>query len=356
MKKLIVVLSFLTVLAVSIAVFAEDINLTTIMPTILRAKKGAIGNTFFSSVTLPNADIPASSLLVEGRVGIGTTAPSYKLDVQAGSSSVGMGVDVIGDASQPFASGTPAGEMFLTRSGGVAMALGLVGGGTPYGYLQVGHKTAAGNYYSLSLNPNGGNVGIGMINPGSALTVMGSIETQNSLATNPLLLYTTRPGNYGGNQIALGFRDEGSLTDNDEIWIGPNRAIGAPVGHIQLLAKYIDISTGATGYAKINGNNILTSSDITLKKDIVTIPNALDRVYALRGVNFRWKDKDSQSLHMGVIGQEVEKVFPEVITTDEHGKKYVAYESLVGALIEAIKAQQKEIEALKADVAKLKSR
>jgi len=128
----------------------------------------------------------------------------------------------------------------------------------------------------------------------------------------------------------------------DEININPTN--GRPGGVINLIA--------ANTY--YSGNLVQGSSDLSLKTDIATIPNALEKVCALRGVNFRWKDNIlDHSLHIGVVGQEVEKVFPEVVSTHE-GKKYVAYEALVGPLIEAVKAQQKEIDALRAEVAALK--
>ena len=57
-------------------------------------------------------------------------------------------------------------------------------------------------------------------------------------------------------------------------------------------------------------------SDSRIKKEIVTIPNALTKVAALRGVNFKWKDESKgTALRMGLIAQEVEAVIPEVIHT-----------------------------------------
>jgi len=94
-------------------------------------------------------------------------------------------------------------------------------------------------------------------------------------------------------------------------------------------------------------------SDARLKRDVVTVPDALQRVLALRGVNFKWKDShlDGDNLQMGLIAQEVEKVFPEVVHTanDKMGTKAVEYEHLVGALVEAMKelnsiVKQKDVE------------
>jgi hypothetical protein len=88
---------------------------------------------------------------------------------------------------------------------------------------------------------------------------------------------------------------------------------------------------------------VTANSDEKLKKNIKTIPNALDKVIQLRGVEFDRKDfKEHQ---IGVIAQEVEQVIPEVVYGVE--TKSVAYGNLVGLLIEAIKEQQDQINELK---------
>ena len=50
----------------------------------------------------------------------------------------------------------------------------------------------------------------------------------------------------------------------------------------------------------------------------------------------------------------MERVFPELVSKDEKGYRSVAYSNLVPVLVEAVKAQQKQIDALKADNAELK--
>jgi hypothetical protein len=55
-----------------------------------------------------------------------------------------------------------------------------------------------------------------------------------------------------------------------------------------------------------------------------------------------------------VIAQEVEWVYPDLVHTDAKWVKSVEYANLVAPLIEAIKEQQKEIDALKSEVANLK--
>ena len=95
--------------------------------------------------------------------------------------------------------------------------------------------------------------------------------------------------------------------------------------------------------------NITAYSDITLKKNIEVIPNALDKVLQLRGVTFDRKDIET-SRQLGVIAQEVEKVCPEVVSTNEDGIKSVAYGNMVGLLIEAVKEQQVQINKLQEKV------
>jgi hypothetical protein len=99
--------------------------------------------------------------------------------------------------------------------------------------------------------------------------------------------------------------------------------------------------------------NINSSSDARLKTNITTLTNSLDKVLSLRGVEY---DRvDNEGMHqIGVIAQEVEEVVPDLVSTDDNGMKSVAYGHIAPLLIEAIKEQQKQIEALKAEIAELK--
>jgi len=124
----------------------------------------------------------------------------------------------------------------------------------------------------------------------------------------------------------------------------------------------INNSTGITnlngtvnlnGLVNINGANIFSlfapishgHSDRRLKQNIHTITNPIEKVSALRGVNFEFiKDGKKQ---IGVIAQETGEIIPEVIGECPDGYKTVQYGNIVGLLIEAIKEQQKQIDELK---------
>jgi len=88
-----------------------------------------------------------------------------------------------------------------------------------------------------------------------------------------------------------------------------------------------------------------TTSDINLKKDIEVITDATDLIKQLNGVRFTWKANDRKSL--GVIAQEVEELFPELISErTDTGTKSVNYNGLVGVLIEAVKELSARVEEL----------
>ena len=91
------------------------------------------------------------------------------------------------------------------------------------------------------------------------------------------------------------------------------------------------------------------SSDKRLKDNIKPIEGALDKVSKLGGYEFDWNNKQDvyEGHDIGVIAQEVEAVFPELVTTRDSGFKAVKYEKLVSVLIEAVKELRAEVETLK---------
>jgi hypothetical protein len=95
-------------------------------------------------------------------------------------------------------------------------------------------------------------------------------------------------------------------------------------------------------------------SDLRLKKNIVALPNVLDKIKRIKGVTFDWKTDEfperglSENNQIGIIAQDIEKEFPQLVSTDSEGFRAVSYDRFVAVLLEAIKEQQKRIEALEA--------
>ena len=94
--------------------------------------------------------------------------------------------------------------------------------------------------------------------------------------------------------------------------------------------------------------DVIAYSDERVKENINTIDNSLEKVNKLRGVEFNKIGEDKKSI--GVIAQEIEKILPEVVRTDDKGMKSVAYGNIVGVLIEAVKELTTEVEQLKKEI------
>jgi hypothetical protein len=92
------------------------------------------------------------------------------------------------------------------------------------------------------------------------------------------------------------------------------------------------------------------------KTDIVPLKEALPLVQRLRGVRYRWTESGASDL--GFIAEEVGAVVPEVVSYAPNGvdAERVDYARLVALLVEAVKAQQAQIEADRAALDALRAR
>ena len=157
----------------------------------------------------------------------------------------------------------------------------------------------------------------------------------------------------GSSANGIRFRDEHNGTIRGYVYANNSNQIGF-------------LNTGANWSFKVDdsGNctatgNVTAYSDARLKTNVNTIDNALDIVDQLRGVSFDWIESGKHSI--GVIAQEVEKVLPELVITQEvtDGQteenpnpetkeiKSVDYGKMVGVLINAIKELRAEVDELK---------
>jgi hypothetical protein len=96
-------------------------------------------------------------------------------------------------------------------------------------------------------------------------------------------------------------------------------------------------------------------SDKELKKNIKELNNALEKLSKIRGVEFYWKKKGwSKRKQFGVIAQELQKVYPEMVIK-KHGYLRVNYQALIAPLIESVKELKKENEKLKKEIQTIKN-
>ena len=124
-------------------------------------------------------------------------------------------------------------------------------------------------------------------------------------------------------------------------------------GGTEITALTLDMS--GAGAATFN-NNVTAFSDERLKSDITTLKSSLEKVLQMRGVSYTRNDNVEGGEQIGVIAQEVEKFYPQVVLTanDEQGTKSVDYGRLTAVLIEAVKELSelvnRDITSIKKDI------
>jgi len=120
-----------------------------------------------------------------------------------------------------------------------------------------------------------------------------------------------------------------------------------------------DIAVGGnSSFNNATAASFTYNSDISLKKNITPLTNSLDKISQLQGYNFIWR-KDNRP-DIGVVAQDVQKIYPDLVHANQEGKLGVEYGNLVAPLIEAVKelrqqnitlqkrldAQEKQLEEL----------
>ena len=297
-----------------------------------------------------------------GNVGIGTTSPIEKITANGA---------VVSTASNSTGSTSGANRAILDfTSGGARIGhfRGTTAAGSGYasfytdstermridssGNLLVGTTSASTTTVGARLKPSGrgdftadgGNCSImnRLTNDGDILTFQKDGNGQGAIGTSGNNLAIHGAGS-GDDATGLMFVNSGStqrivpcqegFTLNDGI---------INLGHSSNRFK--------DGYfsGTVNAANFNTTSDATLKTNVETLSGSLDAVMSMRGVSFDWIE--SGKSEVGVIAQEIEEIIPDLVNTNEQGIKSVKYGNMVAVLIEAIKDQQKRIEALEAQL------
>jgi hypothetical protein len=278
-----------------------------------------------------------------GNVGIGTTSPGGRLDVQASGIST-------------FS------YYFKNSSGGYGGGVYNTGGNNTQLYL----ATSAGTENVL-LNSsgssyfNGGNVGIGTTSPSGKLHTVADTTSEDTAAIiqgtgvlgSGLHLAATGTNGRTWRLIStgtsstpgagtLGFYDSTAALYRFVINTGGNVGIGTTSPSYKL-----HVEGNTSGISIYASHDIAAFSDITVKKEVKRIENAIEKVKELNGYTYVRTDDETGTRRAGVIAQEVQKVLPEVVSANPDGTLNVAYSNMIALLIEGMKEQQKEIDELK---------
>lgn len=98
----------------------------------------------------------------------------------------------------------------------------------------------------------------------------------------------------------------------------------------------------------VKAQNFVTTSDRQLKENIHALEEnrSIEKILQLKPVTFNYKNDAEKQKQLGLIAQEVEKIFPDVVSKDSNGIRSIAYTQLNMYLLKAIQDQQREIKKL----------
>lgn len=291
---------------------------------------------------------------LDGNVGIGTPIPTSTLELERNDLS-----DLLIEFDHNEA--TMVSTNFMMGISGTGIE-------APYGDFYV--KSAGGAKVVIN---NAGNLGIGTTTPEKKLTVAGdtyiksgSLNVNNDADLGEGLILIGHSSSGGGDSIVQNNNASGNLRlwtgqKNTDIVFWTNYDDGHNVRMVVKNSGSVGIgTTNPTHRLHVNGavgaTEFVTLSDSRFKENVTTLNNSLEKVALLRGVEFEWKKDDlpdeiaNKGKEIGLIAQEVEKVLPQLVSTDNKGYKSVQYSNVVAVLIEAVKELKKENEDLKSRV------
>ena len=319
---------------------------------------------------------------VPNRLGIGTTSPYAELHISK---------DIDTDAAtknSDWHTDLSNSQLLLSGVSGTGINQRLAIGYETvhdYAFLQAADHNSSTTPKDIVLQPKGGNVGIGTTNPLATLDVGGAVrgdfETNNigiivaagppsdsvshDFTSSTAILRIT--GNNATNNLQFGVGDSGY---DYSPWIQASydnsSTITQDSGSKSILLNPLggNVGIGTTSPGErldVNGTVQATSfnatSDARLKDNIVPLNNPLLKIVQLQGVNFTWKKEDTNIINAGLIAQDIEKVIPEVVTTqnNEMQQKSVNYNGLIPYLIESVKTLSNDKEIMQQEIDNLKN-
>lgn len=219
---------------------------------------------------------------------------------------------------------TDDGKVVSTKSDSAYVGIGTKTPSSPFSVFQDGVPMSDTTFAVAAFDPKNPNKGVWL--GYDAYAVTGILGADSDGATASELAFWTHDG--------TAHAERARFTSKGNFGLG----IAAPdekfhvVGNLHVQGDYdCTLGTGSGGAS--------CSSDMRLKDNVVEMEEALDKILSLRAVEFDWntRSRTPGRKGMGLIAQEVQEVFPIIVSTDSEGYRKIDYAVLVAPLIGAVK-------------------
>ena len=236
-----------------------------------------------------------------------------------------------------------------------------------------GNEVMRLNNRTLELLANNGSTFIGesagISSTGAGNLAMGSEAMLNNSTGrfNVAIGYRAlRQNSTGQGNVAIGYNAGFNETGSNKLYID-NSNTNVPLIWGDFFSNIVNMNgklgvgivnpAAMTDEFEVNGNatviGLTQTSDRRFKKNITPLESSLSKVLSLNGVSYDWRIDEfperrfKPGSNIGLIAQDVQTLFPELVSTSRDGFLSVSYSGFTPVLIEAIKEQQNEIEELK---------
>ena len=249
--------------------------------------------------------------------------------------------------------------LYSTASGTVSTAMGEFTTASSYASTAMGLYSTASGAHSTAM-------GNGTTASGTNSTAMGAITTASGTVSTAMGVQTTASGKYstamGLKTIAQDYASTsiGTFnlyeTPNTNGFSYQNTAFVIGNGGFDGVGNYLDTDESRSNAFEVLFDGTTTiagdlniNSDARLKANIISLGATLSKLLQIDGKTYTMKKDANHKKKIGLLAQDIEKVFPELVT-ETNDIKSVNYQGLVPVLINAMKEQQDEIDSYKTEL------
>jgi hypothetical protein len=292
--------------------------------------------------------------------GDNSTAMGYETTASGlGSTAMGRRTIASGVYSTAIGSGTEASNydstamgFYTTASGLGSTAMGSYTTASDYGSTVIGQYNSSGSSAtsadSFSASAPAFVIGNGTASDATsdAFKVMfnGDTTVSNDLTVNGDVVVSSASAislrtNYGTNETITVTNSQGASSNAI--------VLNAIAGGVNIDA-YDNIKLQSFAGKVEIGNDLEVSGDLSIKSDarlkanIISLGSTLAKLLQIDGKTYTMKKDENKKQKIGVLAQDVEKVFPELVS-ESNGVKSVNYQGLVPVLINALKEQDSKM-------------